>query len=98
MAVIITDSTRKSPASAKATEAEAAHLYGTMVAYAGTYSIDGDRVIHHIEASWNQAWNGTDQERFAAVKDNRLTLYSPSFVSPTLGRRINSKLVWERVP
>jgi hypothetical protein len=98
MTIIITHSTRKPPASAKATEAEAAHLYGTMVAYAGTYRINGDKIIHHIEASWNEAWNGTDQERFAEVRDNRLTIYSPPFVSPTLGRRIDSKLVWERIP
>jgi len=98
MTVIITHSTRKPPASAKATEAEAAHLYGTMVAYAGTYRINGDKIIHHVEASWNEAWNGTDQERFAEVKDNRLTIYSPPFVSPTTGRRIDSKLVFERIP
>jgi Lipocalin-like domain len=98
MTIIITHSTRKPPASAKATEAEAAHLYGTMVAYAGTYRINGDKIIHHIEASWNEAWNGTDQERFAEVRDNRLTIYSPPFVSPALGRRIDSKLVWERIP
>jgi len=84
MTVIITHSTRRPPASAKATEAEAAHLYGTMVAYAGTYRINGDKIIHHIEASWNEAWNGTDQERFAEVKNNRLTIYSPPFVSPPL--------------
>jgi hypothetical protein len=98
MSVIITRSTRKLPASAKATEAEAAHLYGTMIAYAGTYRIDGDKNIHHVEVSWNEAWNGTDQERFAEVRDYRLTLYSPPFVSPTTGRRIDSKLVFERIP
>ena len=69
-----------------------------MVAYAGTYRINGDKIIHHIEASWNEAWNGTDQERFAEVRDNRLTIYSPPFLSPTLGRRIDSKLVFERIP
>ena len=37
MAVIITGSNRKPASSAKATGAEAAHLYGTMIAYAGSW-------------------------------------------------------------
>jgi Lipocalin-like domain len=101
MTVIITSSNRKPASSAKATEAEAAHLYGTMVAYAGTYRIDGDRVRHHIEASWNQASNGIDVLRFASVENNRLTLSTPPFVGVAglfVGKRIQSTLLWERVP
>jgi hypothetical protein len=42
-------------------------LYDTMFAYAGTYSVDAGRVIHHVDISWNEAWTGTDQIRFFEV-------------------------------
>lgn len=34
-----------------------------MLAYYGTYSIDGKNVILHIEGSSFPNWNGTDQKR-----------------------------------
>ena len=68
-----------------------------MVAYSGTYSIDGNKVTHKVEVSWNQAWNGTDQQRLIEVKDNRLTIKSPTIVSPISGKRSINTLVWERM-
>ena len=43
------------------------------------YRVESDKITHRIETSWNQAWNGTDQERFAEIKDNRLTLTTLGF-------------------
>jgi len=31
-----------------------------MVAYTGRYSVTDDKVIHHVDAAWNEAWIGTD--------------------------------------
>src|SRR5437660_1690973 len=31
----------------------------TMVAYAGGYKTDGDKLTRYPEVSWNQVWNGT---------------------------------------
>ena len=63
----------------KAMDAGAVDLYRTIIAYSGAYSIDGNKVIYKIEYSWNQAWTGTNQQRFVEVKDNQLTIVnSPS--------------------
>jgi len=97
MSVFFADPRRKSPASPKATDTEAAELYRTMVAYAGSYSIEGNKVTHKIEVSLNQAWNGTNQVRFIEVKDNQLTIKTPPFVSRFIGKEIVSTLVWERM-
>ncbi len=97
MSVFFADPKRKAPASPRATDTEAAELYRTMVAYSGTYSIEGNKVTHKIEVSWNQAWNGTNQVRFIEVKDNQLTIKTPPFVSPSIGKKIVSTLVWERI-
>jgi Lipocalin-like domain len=97
MMVMFADPGRKPSASPKPTEAEAADLYRTMVAYAGTYSVAGDKLTHKIDVSWNQAWNGTSQSRFIEIKDDRLTIKTPPFVSPFLNKQIVATLIFERV-
>jgi hypothetical protein len=49
MMVMFADPSRKPAATPKATDAEAAQLYRTMVAYAGRYALEGEKVIHHID-------------------------------------------------
>jgi Lipocalin-like domain len=97
MSVFIANPKRRPTGGPLATDAEAADLYRTMVAYSGTYSIDGNKVTHKVEVSWNQAWNGTDQQRLIEVKDNRLTIKSPTMVSPISGKESINTLVWERM-
>jgi hypothetical protein len=45
-----------------------------LVAYAGGYSFDGDRVVHHVELSLFPDWVGSDQERSVKLAGARLTL------------------------
>jgi hypothetical protein len=97
MSVFIANPKRRAAGGPFATDAEAAALYRTMVAYSGSYSIDGNEVIHKVEVSWNEAWNGTDQHRFIEVKDNRLTIKTPTMVSQMSGKRSINTLVWERM-
>ncbi len=96
MMIMFTDPARKPAAAPKATDTEAAQLYRTMVAYAGRYTLEGDKVTHHVEISWNHAWNDTSQQRFVGVKDDHLTIKTPPFVSPFLNKQIVATLVWER--
>ena len=68
-----------------------------MIAYTGSYSIEGNKVTHKIEISWNQAWTGTNQQRFIEVKDNQLTIKTPPIISPISGKESVHTLMWERV-
>jgi Lipocalin-like domain len=86
MSLLIVDAKRKPPSGPKVTDAEANELYRTMIAYSGAYSIEGNKVIHKIEYSWNQAWTGTSQQRFVDVKDNQLTIKTPPIISPVSGK------------
>ena len=97
MSVFIANSNRKPSAGPKATDAEAADLYRTMVAYSGAYTVDGNKVTHKIEVSWNQAWSGTDQQRFIEIKDDQLTIKTLPIVSPISGEESVNTLVWERI-
>ena len=37
-----------------------------MVAYAGRFSTDGERVLHHVEVCWIPNWEGRDLTRLAS--------------------------------
>jgi hypothetical protein len=36
--------------------------------------VEGDKVIHHVDISWNEVWTGTDQIRLFEVNGDILTL------------------------
>src|SRR5215213_10301286 len=60
MMALVVRSGRAPPAGPAPTSEEKVRLFDTMLAYAGTYTLDGDKVVHHVGVSWNQAWTGTD--------------------------------------
>ena len=33
-------------------------LFDGMGSYAGTYTIEGDKVSHHVDISWIESWTG----------------------------------------
>ena len=68
-----------------------------MTAYAGTYTLQADKVIHHVDISWNEAWTGTDQVRFFKLDGNILTITTAPNKSPMDGREGQTVLVWEKV-
>jgi hypothetical protein len=96
MMLIIADPSRKPAAAPKPTDAEAAHLHQTMAAYTGSYTLEGQKLTHHVDLSWNQAWNGTDQVRYIEVKNNYLTVKTAPLMSPVLNKEVVATLVWEQ--
>ncbi|WP_109476976.1 lipocalin-like domain-containing protein [Paraburkholderia sp. C35] len=46
------------------TDEKAAALFRTLMAYTGQCRIEKDRFITKIDSCWNEAWNGSEQERF----------------------------------
>jgi len=84
------------PAGATPPDHERVALYDTMFAYAGTYSVEPGRVIHHVDVSWNEAWTGTDQARLFEVKGNTLTL-TTRIADPVNGSEAHYVVVWEKV-
>jgi hypothetical protein len=77
-------------------DSERVALYDTMFAYAGTYSVEADRVIHHVDISWNEIWTGTDQIRSFELNGDTLTL-TTNFTDPQSHAKVHYALEWERV-
>lgn len=97
MYTIVTKEGRKGPAAVVPTDAERVNLYSGLVAYAGTYSIDGDKVSHHIDSSWNQAWTGTTQVRQFRIDGKTLHIKSMPAKNQLDGRESTSVLIWTKV-
>jgi hypothetical protein len=97
MYAIIVQENRKPPAAVVPTDAEKIELFSGVLAYAGTYTIDGDKVSHHVDVSWNQAWTGTTQVRQFKIEGNTLHIRSMPAKNPRDGRLSSSTLVWIKV-
>jgi hypothetical protein len=98
MMLMIVDATRKPPAKPTATDAEAVGLYRTMIAYAGTYRVQGNEIIIHVEISSEQTTTGTDQTRSFKLDGDRLTTMTTPLVSAFLNNQtVVTTVVWERV-
>ena len=72
-------------------------LFGTMVAYGGTFDFDGHSMVHHIDVSWNQVWTGTTQIRDVVRDGDRLVYRSRPAPNAYDGRLSTVMLVWEKL-
>jgi hypothetical protein len=97
MYAILVKEGRKAPTDLVPTDAERVDLYSGFGSYAGTYSIEGDRVSHHIDASWNQSWTGTTQVRQFRIDGKYLYIKTLPDKSPVTGKEGTSVLVWVKV-
>jgi hypothetical protein len=57
-------------------------LSSTLVAYTGTYRVEGDKWITKVEVAWNPEWVGTEQVRSFKVENGRLQVLTPWRVMP----------------
>jgi hypothetical protein len=62
--------------------ADRAELLNTLVAYTGTYRIEGDKWITTVEVAWNPEWVGTEQSRSFKIEGNRLSVLTPWRLMP----------------
>ena len=98
MIVIIVGSDRNKPVGTVATPDEAEALIRSMLAYAGTYTIDSEAktVTHHIDISWDQSRTGTDQVRSYKLEGDHITLTTEPSNDPATGKTTVRTLTWER--
>jgi hypothetical protein len=77
-----------------ASAAEKAGAYDSFMSYSGTYEIDGEDVLHKIEASIFPNWEGGVQRRRMSYKDGKLTLSAR--VEEGTPEARSAELVWEK--
>jgi hypothetical protein len=64
------------------TAEEKAALLDTLIAYTGTYRVEGDKWITSVEVAWNPAWVGSEESRSFKVEGDRLQVLTPWRVMP----------------
>ncbi len=75
---------------------ERAEAFATFFAYAGTYSVRGNRITHHVQISSVPNWVNTDLVRTFEVSGNTLTLTTPPM---TIGGVVQTTVLkWKRAP
>lgn len=94
--VFVLKSGRPLPASNPPTPAEKIALFESLFAYVGSYDVEPDRVVHHIDGSWNELWTGTTQTRLLSFEDGRLVYTTPETVDPMDGKRCTYRVEFER--
>jgi Lipocalin-like domain len=97
MYAILAKDGRKPPATFVPTDAERIDLYSGFIAYAGVYRIEGDKVSHQVDASWNQSWTGTIQVRRFKIDGNHLYITTLPTKNALTGKESSSVLVWTKV-
>jgi hypothetical protein len=97
MQALLVKDGRKAPAGLVATDAERIELYNGLIAYAGSYSVEGDTVSHHVDVSFNQAWTGTIQLRQFKIDGDKLNITTPPIFRPDNGQEQTFEFVWTKV-
>src|SRR5271170_6480271 len=97
MSTILVKENREVPAALVATDPESIELYRGLIAYAGSYAIDGYKITQHIEASWNQAWTVTTQVSQFNIDGKSMYIRTGPSKSPMTGRESSTVFIWARV-
>jgi hypothetical protein len=75
---IFTSEGRKSPTTVQ----ERADLLDSLIAYTGTYRVEGDQWITRVDTAWNPQWVSTEQARTFKVDGERLEILTPWRMMP----------------
>jgi hypothetical protein len=75
---------------------EQAEAFKTFFAYAGTFSVNGDQVVHRVEVSSIQNYVNRDLVRTAKLEGDRIVLVTPP--TPMNGKVQTVELTWQRLP
>jgi hypothetical protein len=79
------------------TDEEKIALFDTMLAYSASYTLEDDRVIHHVDASWNPAWGVSDLIRPYTLKGDTLVISGASGQDPTTGEEVIYRMEFRKV-
>ncbi len=77
-------------------EEEKSQLFDDMLAYVASYSLEGDRVVHHVDGSWNPNWHG-DLSRPFVLEGDRLVISGAPGVDPRTGDEVVYRMEFTKV-
>ena len=84
-----------SGAAGLALQEEQAEAFRTFFAYAGRYTLNGDKVTHHVEISSIQNYVSRDLVRNVKFQGDQIILVTPP--TPVNGKIQTVELIWQRL-
>lgn len=87
---------RPSPGPAGWTDVEKARLFDDMLAYVASYTLEGDRVVHHVDGSWNPIWGGELSRPFT-LEGDRLVISGAPGTDPATGEEVVYRMEFTKV-
>ncbi|KQV30805.1 hypothetical protein ASC97_20240 [Rhizobium sp. Root1203] len=97
MMAVVVSRQRPVPGNGLPSDAEKVALFDSMLAYAGSYTFENGRVVHHVDASWNPAWGVADLIRPFSIDGNRLVISGAPGVDPTTGEEVVYRIEFRKV-
>lgn len=87
---------RPAPKDSGWAESEKAQLFDNMLAYVASYHLEGDRVVHHVDGSWNPNWQG-DLSRPFQLEGRRLVISGAPGIDPATGEEVIYRMEFTKV-
>ena len=73
-----------------------AQMFDDMLAYVASYTLEEDRVIHHVDGSWNPKWAGDVSRPFKLAGD-RLVISGAPGVDPRTSEKVVYQMEFTKV-
>lgn len=96
MAIMVREGRPKPADLTKVTDAQRAELFKGLLAYGGTYKVEGTRFVTSVDISSNENWTGTLQPRNYSIDGSKLVISLDPQVGFD-GKRVTSVLTWQKV-
>jgi hypothetical protein len=98
LVVFVTTGEPKRPATLNYSDADRADVYrGIIAGYTATYTIDGNKAVHHVLTAWRPDWIGSDQTRYFEIEGKNLLIKTAPVKGTQTGRDVVSILAFEKV-
>jgi hypothetical protein len=94
---LVVSKDRPVPAALPPNDGDKLELFNSMLGYAGTYTVDGEKAVHHVDVSWNQVWTGTDQIRFYRLEGDKLIISGAPAIDPHTGQEGIHRIEFHRL-
>jgi hypothetical protein len=96
MMALVVSRHRAKPHGSVPSEEEKVGLFDSMLAYSATYTLENDRVVHHVDAAWNPAWQ-IDLIRPYILDGNKLIISGASGNDPVTGEEVIYRMEFRKL-
>ncbi|MGO4668114.1 lipocalin-like domain-containing protein [Bosea sp. 2YAB26] len=96
MMALVLDRNREKPVGSAPSPEEKIGLFDSMLAYAAAYTLEDDKVTHHVDAAWNPTWQ-IDLIRPYILAGDRLVISGAPGHDPATGEAVIYRMEFRKV-